>query len=93
MVYRRAAAAPAPDHSRLIGKWRATKVEPAFELTLTAEHTFVLGPYSGKWAVDGSQLRLAKTPTEFVTYRFRLDKRGLVLSEGDLDRPVRFVRR
>lgn len=92
MVYRRASAPKPPKRSKLIGKWRATKVEPVFELTLTEAGGFVLGPYSGKWAINGSSLRLAKSETEFITYEFRFEGARLVLSGGDLDRPVRFVR-
>lgn len=77
---------------RLFGKWRAVGVEPAFELLLTSAGSFVLGPYSGRWAIEDGALRLAKSDTEFITYKYRFEGRKLVLSGGDLDQPVSFER-
>ncbi len=77
---------------QLFGKWRAVDVEPVFELSLSSNGRFVLGPYSGQWAVKDGALRLAKSDTEFITYKFRFEGKRLVLSGGDLDKPVAFKR-
>lgn len=90
--YRRAAAPRPPSTEKLFGRWRSVKTDPPFELKIDPAGTFVLGPYSGKWSVDGSALRLEKTDVEFVTYDFRFAKKRLVLSGGDLDAPVSFRR-
>ncbi len=77
---------------RLIGKWRAQKVKPAFELSLSAGGKFVLGPYNGQWAAKDGALLLKKSQTESITYKYHFEGKRLVLSGADLDQPVSFER-
>ncbi len=89
----RPSSAPAPASSSpeagLRGRWRAAA---GVELFLGSDGAFVLGPHRGRWSVEGSTLRLARSGAEVLSYRFRREGPALLLEGGDLDAALTFQR-
>ncbi|MCA9548669.1 MAG: hypothetical protein KC933_01455 [Myxococcales bacterium] len=92
MVYRRAAASEGGRGGSPAGRWRAAGPDGPVELLLSPDGRFELAGQQGQWVVDAGMLRMRRSETEVVSYRFTLSDHALRLSDGDLDDEVTFQR-
>jgi hypothetical protein len=106
-VYRRAGASVYEEREReqkrarplrrdeLIGRWKALET-PSTEplvLQLAPSGSVAFGPMSGGWKYNGrGLLTIRSTAGVTFTYHVTLDRGQLLLSGGDLERDLRFVR-
>lgn len=81
------------DPSAIAGTWETSSGKNTVRLTLRKDGGFRLGPHAGKWSASGGTLRLERSATDVISYRFHVNNGALVLEGGDLDGPVSFTRR
>lgn len=106
-VYRRSGGSVYEDRERkekrarplrrdeLIGRWKALET-PSTEplvLQLAPSGSVAFGPMSGGWSYNGrALLTIRSTAGVSYTYHVTLERGQLLLSGGDLERSLRFVR-
>ena len=77
----------------LAGVWVAVLPKGTLVLRLGPDGRFALGAHRGRWSVHGARLELRKSETEVLAYTWALADDGLILSGGDLDRPLKMARK
>jgi hypothetical protein len=106
MVFRRSGAAVALDDDKavartgplareeLIGAWKVidqAATEP-LRMVLAASGSVSFGELSGRWRFATGRLTITSTAGETITYAASIDDGLLVLSGGDLERPLKLER-
>ena len=106
MVFRRSGAAAVVDEAtpktrtgplsreELIGSWKVidqAATDP-LKMVLAASGSVAFGDLSGRWRFATGRLTITSTAGATITYSASLDDEHLVLSGGDLDKPLTLER-
>jgi hypothetical protein len=106
MVFRRSGAAAVVDDEKpkarsgplareeLIGTWKVidqAATEP-LKMVLAASGSVAFGDLSGRWRFSTGRLTITSTAGSTITYSASIDDDHLVLSGGDLDKPLTLER-
>lgn len=78
--------------SSLVGEWISIVGDREIAFRLSPEGDFSLGKQQGRYVLEANTI-IFKTGTSEISYQFELAGNELVLSGGDLQQPLKFVRK
>lgn len=92
-IYVRGGAEPKPAAPTLVGAWTLRGAKGPIPFDLHPDGRFELGTTKGEWKLEQEELELTGGKGQRIRYRIEWRGSSVVLSGGDLDRPVRLAPR